>query len=113
VGASLTAKTIQQGLTGQVLDETLRHETVHSVLTPGSLTLASARLWTYQHSSIWRYVEEAAAETYGTRSLAQGLTFPLREGYVSIGGLALEAGGLGVVGLGGYLGYRYASGSGG
>ena len=74
--------TIQAGLTGRVFEETLRHEGVHSVLSPtagGVVQTARADLgmWAYRNSHLVRYVEEAAAETNGTGSLAQGLKFPL------------------------------------
>jgi hypothetical protein len=86
--------TIEPGLSGKVFNETLRHEGVHSFLSPsagGKLQTLRADfgMWAYRNSHLLRYTEEAAAETYATGSLAQGLKFPLT-GY-GIGPLRLGA----------------------
>ncbi len=86
--------TVQRGLTGQALEETLRHESVHAALTSTSSTLAAARNWLYRNSSLYRYSEEALAEAYGTGSLSRGLAFPITAGYVSTLPVVAEAGGL-------------------
>ena len=57
--------TVRQGLTGATLRETVRHETVHSVLTPRNPALASRTIAAYERSHLWRYAEEALAEGYG------------------------------------------------
>ncbi len=79
---------IQPGLTGQDLIETVRHEAIHHWLVPtsfpGAHPLARLHAAVFDHSSIWTYLEEAAAETFATRSFAQGLAFPKTEGYVTI-----------------------------
>jgi RHS repeat-associated protein len=93
--------TIQRGLTGKAFTETLRHETVHSVLTPPA-PLNRLTVGLYGKSGLYRYAEKALAEGYATRSIGRGLAFPIAEGYVSIPRLAMEAGGLGAVGFGAY-----------
>jgi hypothetical protein len=89
--------TIQNGLSGRPLLETVRHEKVHAFLSPKQGTLfAEARanfgMFGYNNSSLLRYIEEAAAETVGTGSLYQGLKFPVTHGYVTHGNVLLEAG---------------------
>lgn len=93
--------TIQRGLTGKDFEETLRHETVHSVLTPPA-PLNQITTGLYRYSGLYRYGEEAAAETYGTGSLWQGLKFPITNGYVSVPRLGAEVAGVGAVGYGIY-----------
>ena len=101
---SLGRITVQQGLTGQTLRETVRHETVHSVLTPRNPALAARTLRAYDKSHLYRYAEEALAEGYGTGSLIHGLRFPLQGGYgLSPARIAAEATPL--VGAGGAAGY--------
>jgi hypothetical protein len=85
-------------------EETLRHETVHSVLTPPA-PLNRLTVGLYGKSGLYRYAEEALAEGYATRSLLSGLRFPIVEGYVSIPRLAFEGG---AVGAGGYGAYEWA-----
>lgn len=97
---------IQPGQTPAGFAETLRHETVHSILTPGRDALRKITLGLYDKSSLWRYTEEAAAESYGTLNPFKGMAFPLKEGYVTPGRLLAETGavavGAGAVGYGGY-----------
>jgi RHS repeat-associated protein len=66
--------------------ETLRHESVHSWLTPTKWLFVKTRqnwmVWFYEKSSMLRYWEEAWAEGLGTRSVIRGLDFPVREGYL-------------------------------
>ena len=90
--------TIQQGLTGQAFTETLRHETVHSILTPPApLNKITAAL--YEHSHLYRYAEEAAAETYAKSDLWYGLKYPLTGGYrITIPRLGAELAGVGTAG---------------
>lgn len=108
--------TIQPGLAPDVFEETLRHERVHSVLSPtrGTLlanTRARFQSGLYEHSHLYTYAEEALAEGYATRSLREGLQFPLREGYVTPGRLALEGAGVaGTTAAAGYVGYEVGSG---
>jgi len=101
--------TLQRGLTGQTFVETLRHETVHSVLSPQSEPLANARMWLYGKSGLYRYTEEAAAETYATKSIGQGLAFPLTNGYVTPLRLSVEFGGAAAATGGGAYGIYEAA----
>jgi hypothetical protein len=93
--------TIRRGLSGEAFEQTLRHETVHSVLTPPA-PINKLTVGLYGKSGLYRYAEEALAEGYATRSVARGLAFPVTNGYVSVPRLALEAGGLGAAGYGIY-----------
>ncbi len=96
--------TIQRGLTGRAFEETLRHETVHSVLAPPA-PLNRLAIGLYGKSGLYRYAEEALAEGYTTRSLLEGLQYPVSQGYVSIPRLATEGG---VAGAAGYAAYEWA-----
>jgi hypothetical protein len=59
-------------------------------------------MWLYQNSALWRFGEEAAAETYATGSLSQGLAFP-RSGYgITPWRLGAEALALGAAGFTAY-----------
>jgi len=80
-----------------VFEETLRHESVHALLSPSWEPLANARMWIYQNSAVWRYSEEAIAESYATGSVAKGLAFPIG-GYVTPARLAAEATGIAAAG---------------
>ena len=89
--------TIQPGLRGQVLKETVRHEAVHRFLSPRSGPFLELRAnigaWAYHKSHLVQYIEEAIAETVGTRSLTHGLLFPFRGGYdISIARVFAEGG---------------------
>lgn len=102
--------TIKPGLTGQDLVETVRHETVHSFLSPRNGPFrdlrASLKAWGYENSHLLRYTEEAAAETFATGSLRTGLAFPLQAGYDIVKTqLALE----GAAYVGGTAGLGYGS----
>jgi hypothetical protein len=85
---------IQNGLSGQTLIETVRHEAVHRWLSPGSGRLQGLRATlgegAYNRSQLLRYLEEAMAETYATGSLRQGLSFPVTNGYVTVRGVVIE-----------------------
>ncbi len=61
--------TIRPDLSDQEFVETLRHETVHSIMSFRSEPLATLKQWVYNTSQLARFGEEAAAETYATRSL--------------------------------------------
>jgi hypothetical protein len=71
---------------------TLLHEKVHQFLVPKLYFLrnyrVSNRVSSYLRSSLWRYIEEALAETiaqvgvHGFRQLFTGLRFPIRQGYL-------------------------------
>jgi hypothetical protein len=78
---------INHGLSPDQIAETLRHEGVHRALTPlhGPFLEArqNLRQAVYTHSHIARYAEEAAAETYATGSLRDGLKFPLRDDFAT------------------------------
>ncbi|MEA2224449.1 MAG: hypothetical protein QOH83_2825, partial [Solirubrobacteraceae bacterium] len=97
--------TVQQGLTGQTLRETVRHETVHSVLTPRNPALAGRTVAAYEKSHLWRYTEEALAEGYGAGSLSHGLRFPLASGGYDLSALRIAAEATPLVGAGGAAGY--------
>jgi RHS repeat-associated protein len=99
--------TIRRGLSGRELTETVRHEAVHrffSPTRPGRFQVARARLgmWGYKNSAFLKYTEEALAEGIATRSVSQGLLFPITHGYVHPARLAIETGALGGAGYGLY-----------
>lgn len=103
---------IQPGLVGQALWETIRHESVHRFFSPlaGSLLRTGRAMfgnWAYQNISLVQYLEEALAEGYATRSLLQGLAFPIRYGYVT---LPRVLGGAAVFGGAIWSGISYGSG---
>jgi hypothetical protein len=93
----------------------LRHEQVHSALSPKLLLLrdfrAKVAMSAYNKSQLMRYLEEALAETIAqlrvngvnVKSVLEGIQFPIRNGYVTLGGVAREAGYvfLGTLALGG------------
>lgn len=70
----------------------LLHELVHQFLTPKLYLLRNFRVenlaGSYVRSSLWRYIEEALAETVaqvgvnGIRSFFVGIRFPVKNGYV-------------------------------
>ncbi len=80
------------------------HEKVHSVLTPKLQVLRGVRLVprynSYIKSGIFRYLEEALAETIaqvivnGLREVVTGLSFPVKNGYVTLAQIGTEAKGL-------------------
>jgi hypothetical protein len=67
------------------------HEKVHQFLAPKLYLLrnyrVSNRASSYVHSALWRYIEEALAETVaqvgvnGVRELLVGIRFPIQNGY--------------------------------
>jgi hypothetical protein len=91
--------TIAPGLSSKDFTETLRHETVHSVLTPRRGPFLEARRELrgamYEHSHLARYTEEALAEGYATGSVRNGLTFPFSNGYVTPLRVGLEGAAVG------------------
>jgi RHS repeat-associated protein len=96
---------IQPNLAPKDLAETLRHETVHRLVTPKKPgLLRDAMQFSYQHTHLGRYLEEAAAETYAKLNPLKGMTFPFTHGY-KINPLGLAAEGSGVAGVVGGLGY--------
>jgi len=94
---------LQRGLTGRVYTETLRHEAVHRWLSPlyGPIGLREARgalkWWGYNKSHFLKYTEEALAEMYATRSIADGLRFPLQGYGVSFPRVLAEGAGYGAL----------------
>jgi len=70
------------------------HERVHSILTPKLYFLRNIRVQihanSYSKSQLLRYLEEALAETVaqvgvnGLRSVITGITFPVKNGYVTL-----------------------------
>jgi RHS repeat-associated protein len=102
----------------QSLIETLRHESVHRLLSPRHGPFRQARAefnqkYRYNRSDLWRFLEEAAAETYGTGSLRRGVRLAYQEYGVTPRRLVLESavvvGTLGGVGAAGYGLYEWAS----
>lgn len=96
---------------GSMLDRmrAIYHEQVHSFFTPRGIrqtTRARVSQWMYNNSHLFRYIEEASAESIAQLrtggSLRTGLLFPIAEGYVNPVRLAAEGvlfcGGTGVVG---------------
>lgn len=73
--------TIRWGLPEDLFRETLRHESIHSLLSPtrGPLrtTRARLRMLGYHNSDLLRFLEEAIAEGYGARSVRQAIELPL------------------------------------
>jgi hypothetical protein len=105
---------------GSVTDRRLAtvHEKVHQFLAPKFYFLreyrASNRAMSYVRSSLYRYIEEAIAETVarvgveGFRKFFVGVRFPVREGYVYFlrgGGYRPEFKGAGILREGGALLY--------
>jgi len=81
-------------LKGSIQDQksALYHEKVHQFLAPKLYLLRNFRVQnltaSYFRSSLWRYIEEALAETasqvgvYGIRKFFVGVSFPVKNGYV-------------------------------
>lgn len=95
--------------TAQQQEIALLHEAVHRFLTPKFLLLRNFRVanreGSYFGSSLWRYLEEALAQTIalvgrvGWARTFEGLGFPVKNGYVFLvrsGGYSLGMGGKGL-----------------
>lgn len=87
----------------RTMREPIRHQTMHALInrtlysdlaqrlglsSPDPTEITRVVEWLDQHSHLWKYLQEAAAETYGafgtrslSRSLSQGLTSPFQAGY--------------------------------
>ncbi len=101
---------------GSKTDQALvyHHEMVHSFLSPKLDVLrefrADVKMTGYEKSSFLRYFEEALAESYAqvkvnglsTDSLLEGLSFPIKNGYVELKDVVKE-GAIGTVLIGGAL----------
>jgi hypothetical protein len=104
--------TIRPGLAGSELTETVAHESVHRLLSPRPTGFlgefrADVGMAAYSRSHLVRFLEEAAAETWATGSLRQGVSFPFRNGYVTGTRVFVEgAGYVTVVGGTAYVGYH-------
>jgi len=67
------------------------------MLTPRLRPLAALRKAAYKKSHLYKYLEEALAETnaqlrvYGLRGLPDAIRFPVREGYVTLTRVRAEA----------------------
>ena len=92
----------------RVLDEAVRHESLHSRLTPRSRPLNYIRRMLYAHSHLYVYLEEGAAAAYGARSLRAGALYPLRSGYITPLRLTAETGVVGLVSVGALAGLAAA-----
>ncbi|WP_133512773.1 hypothetical protein [Candidatus Thiosymbion oneisti] len=88
----------------------LLHERVHQFLTPKLYILREYRInnraASYVRSSLWRYIEEALAETVarvgilGIRQFFSGIRFPIQNGYMYLrkgGGFNSKFGGSGAI----------------
>lgn len=110
---------IKYSTAGTAADQKLAllHERVHQILTPKFQYLRQIRVKLamegYNKSYLLRYLEEALAEAVGQlgangfRQAFQGVTFPVANGYVTVGKMASEAAGilLGPINVGGEV-YR-------
>jgi hypothetical protein len=78
------------------------HESVHSFFSPKAMNRlrelrANVGMAAYEKSALCKYIEEALAESYaqvkvnGIRALPDGLTFPIRNGYVTLSQVLKEA----------------------
>ena len=88
--------TIQRGLSGAELRQTLDHERVHRFFSPFQGAFAKLRaqfnIAGYNNSQLLRFTEEAIAEGYSTGSVQKGILHPLVNGYdITAKGLAAEA----------------------
>ena len=87
---------LQPGLTRADQRHVLRHESVHAFFSPrgsGRLTRFRQTMGQcgYDNSQLLRFTEEAIAETYGSGSIMQGLSHPIRNPYgLSGSGLIIE-----------------------
>ena len=89
----------------------LYHEQVHAFLTPKGRfkSLRHLTLGAYEYSNVWRYTEEAIAESRALLKtggkLSDGLLFPLTHGdpYVNPVALLAEIGLIGTIGYGSYV----------
>jgi hypothetical protein len=91
-------------LTSKLKNETILHEKVHAFLTPKFYPLRNFRItinWNgYAKSYLLTYLEEALAETiaqvgtHGVRNAVVGVKFPIREGYVTLAQMGVEAAGI-------------------
>jgi hypothetical protein len=95
---------IQPNLTSAQREAALRHERVHQALAPKLYLLRNFRidnrLGSYFHSSLWRFLEEALAQAYGSRQFFAGVRFPVKTGYVLLrkgGGYSPDMKGKGVL----------------
>lgn len=95
---------IQPNLTSAQREVALRHEQVHQALAPKLYLLRNFRIdnrvRSYFNSSLWRFLEEALAQVYGTRQFFAGVRFPVQTGYVLLrkgGGFSPELKGKGVL----------------
>lgn len=104
--------TVRPGLVGRELTETVAHESVHRLLSPRASSLlgefrANIGMAAYNRSHFVRYLEEAAAETWATGNLRQGIAFPFRGGYVTGRRVFIEGVGyVTIVGGTAYVGYH-------
>jgi hypothetical protein len=118
-GAGATDKygniTISPHGTGTDVALARAHESVHAFFSPKALNRlrefrADVGMTAYDKSALCRYLEEALAESYaqvtvnGLRALPDGLTFPVRNGYVTLHAVATEA----AIGTISYAGVLYA-----
>jgi len=95
---------IEQSLSKAAQLATKYHEQVHQFLTPKFYFLRNARIQLategYNRSYLLRYLEEALAEsvaqlrTKGMTGLPEGISFPVKNGYVTVAKMGKEAAGI-------------------
>lgn len=113
--------------TAQQQEIALLHEAVHRFLTPKFFLLRNFRVanreGSYFGSALWRYIEEALAQTIalvgrvGWARAFEGLSFPVKNGYMflvrsgghsaGMGGKGLSIEGAGLVASGEVVGMRF------
>jgi hypothetical protein len=96
--------TVELTLPPGKIQETLLHERVHQFLTPKFYFMREVRinaaLGGYNRSYLLRYLEEALAETYalvrtkGLGSTFEGISFPVKAGYVTVAKMGHELTGI-------------------
>jgi hypothetical protein len=115
VGSTSWWGDIRYSVRGSVQDQKLAllHERVHRALTPRLYFLRNIRVRVaanaYEKSYLLKYLEEAIAETVaqvgvnGVRSGLRGVTFPVKNGYVTLAEMGREVQGilLGPINVGG------------
>lgn len=91
-------------LVGKAKDATVLHEKVHRWFTPKLYPLRNYRItlnWnSYAQSYLLRYLEEVIAQTvglvgtYGFKQGFSGVSFPVKNGYVTVAEMGVEAKGI-------------------
>lgn len=77
---------IQEGLTGKLLTETIKHEAFHSALRKANRFNGNIVELTSKLTGTGKYVEEFAAELYATKDLWKSAKHPIVNGYMGFSG---------------------------